>query len=68
MNKDSLDIDKKKSIKDKIKDEFNADKKFFIRLLVSFLLLVIAYYLFSPYQNCLRIDENEFWCMKNTRW
>jgi len=68
MDKESINIEEEKSFKSKLKDEFNADKRFFVRILVIFLLLVISYYLFSPYQNCISFDNNQGWCILNTRW
>ena len=56
------------SLKDKILNELKADKRFFIRLFVIAVLLIIGYYLFSPYQNCKSADLNTGYCSKVTSW
>jgi hypothetical protein len=43
----------------------------FLYIGFAFLLVVIFYYTFSPYQNCVRVDdvrETQLWCAKHTAW
>jgi len=35
---------------------------------VIFILVIIGYYTMSPYQNCMRKEDNGFFCSKNTDW
>jgi|LakMenE18May11ns_1017448.scaffolds.fasta_scaffold8035947_1 Ni,Fe-hydrogenase I cytochrome b subunit len=62
--------DNKTSLKETLKTEIKSDKKFFIRIAVVSVLIVIGYYLFSPYQNCVRSqgEDSEGWCMTKTSW
>lgn len=56
--------------KSALKNEIKSDKKFFIRIAVVSVLIVIGYYIFSPYQNCVRAqgEDSEAWCMTKTSW
>ena len=58
----------KVGLQEKVGNELKSDKKFLIRVVVIAILLVVGYYLFSPFQNCMRKMENEFFCVKNTGW
>lgn len=64
--------DENESIKDKVLKEIKADKKFFIRVAVISLLILIGYYMFSPYQKCLSANSEwkdpENHCLKITKW
>jgi predicted negative regulator of RcsB-dependent stress response len=61
-------MDDDKNIKDKIKNEIKGEKKFIIRAVIVALLLIVGYYIFSPYQNCVRNGMSEFQCTRNTSW
>ena len=56
--------------KETLKSEIKSDKKFYIRAAVISLLIVIGYYLFSPYENCVRAqgDSAKIWCRIKTSW
>jgi len=60
--------DEKSGIKDKIGNEIKSDKNFLRRVFLVAILLVVGYYLFSPYQNCVRSGLYESWCIQNTSW
>jgi hypothetical protein len=48
----------------------NDEKNFYKRVGVIAVLLIIGYYIFSPYQNCVRdmgVDESAF-CTLRTGW
>ncbi len=53
---------------DKVGNELKSDKKFLIRVVVIAILLVVGYYLFSPFQNCMRNMGSHSFCVKNTGW
>ncbi len=49
-------------------DIFHNEQKFYFRLIAVSVVLFAFYYLFSPYQNCVRAYENKAWCLINTSW
>jgi len=53
----------------KTRHDFGAvEKQFIVKVLVIVGSLVLLYYLFSPYQNCIRKINNAAWCIHNTSW
>jgi len=62
-------MDDEKNIKEKIKDEIRGEKKFIIRAVVVAFLIVVCYYIFSPYQNCIRTGSfQDYQCVRMTSW
>lgn len=55
-------------IKAKAIEEFQSDKKFYTRALVISLLLIMGYFIFSPYQNCIREGGYKGSCVRFTSW
>ena len=43
-------------------------KQFIIKVLVAGVVIVVLYFVFSPYQNCVRIGDAKAACMINTSW
>jgi Ni,Fe-hydrogenase I cytochrome b subunit len=60
--------DEKFGIKDKISNEIKSDKRFIIRVILISILIVVGYYLFSPYQNCVSSGYRKAWCTEKTSW
>ena len=44
------------------------DKKTFLIIALIFVLLLIFYFIASPYQNCVRNASNPVWCSTQTSW
>lgn len=61
-------VNAKDKILHRISTDFKSDKKFFVRAIVIFIFIIFFYYLFSPYQHCMRSEDDSYWCLKNTRW
>ena len=46
----------------------NRTKNYIILMVILFVLIIIAYYLMSPYQQCVDIGKPKSWCIMNTSW
>lgn len=63
MSNDLID-----KIKAKALEEIQSDKRFYTRVLVISLLMIMGYFIFSPYQNCLREGSYKSTCVRFTSW
>ena len=46
----------------------NKTKNYIIMMIICFFLVIVAYYLMSPYQHCVDIGKPRAWCIMNTSW
>ena len=60
--------ERKTTVAGEIKETVKSDKRFYVRLGVVAVVVVILYYLFSPYQNCIRDGRAPGFCVINTSW
>lgn len=44
------------------------EKKLAIKVGVGVVILVVLYYLISPYQNCTREGQTNSWCTRHSSW
>ena len=57
---------------DKVKAAAKEDQKWLIRIGIITLIVVVFYFIASPYQNCKRFltvtERDYYWCVKETSW
>ena len=58
----------KTTIAGEIKETVKSDKRFYVRLGVAAIILIVLYFIFSPYQNCVRAGKTEAFCVMQTGW
>ena len=46
----------------------NRTKQILILMFAFFVLVIISYYIMSPYQRCLDTGMHRSWCIRNTNW
>ena len=44
------------------------DKKNLIKIGIAIVIVLALYYVFSPYQNCMRAEDFSSWCTQATQW